>query len=589
MKKFTEKLSKLIVTVVCASMIFQTVGIHAMATEIGDGVEPVIEEGVSEDPAPVVEPVPTTEPVPTEELVPVTETESTPVNEKVVAYEEQLKGIGQNALDKVTSYSTLMKNLIGNMDGVVTKAQSTHDYIVSEPSLNQRVLEKYNSYSQYDTNLQELLVKMQKILGMAEDTVSNANDRFDTSLVKAQSKEAEVTGTEGSVLLAQAEAVLTECNAYIVAAEQRIAQVQELQNKVNDAFAQKTVIAEFYVLHREKEIPDTIFGKKKDYVLAAVGDLYSGVATGDYSYLTKYQNEEIVFGEVAAHLKTVPTRDAINAALATVGDQLAEDETIEWYGIKSITGTMHVDGRIVKVQPDNGNNEGNNDGNNDDANEGNNDGNNDDANEGNNDANNDDANEGNNDGNNDDANEGNNDANNDDTNEGNNEDNNNDDANEGNNEDNNDDANEGNNDANVGNNDANNNDANNNDANVGNNNNNNNDANVGNNNNNNNDANVGNNNDNNNNANEGNDENNGADEELTTIEEEEVPLASTITDMTVIEDEETPLASGIADVCKTHWIILLLIMLYVAVQTGCIVSRNKKIKQMEEDLNNIAM
>ena len=59
--------------------------------------------------------------------------------------------------------------------------------------------------------------------------------------------------------------------------------------------------------------------------------------------------------------------------------------------------------------------------------------------------------------------------------------------------------------------------------------------------------------------------------------------------MTVIEDEETPLASGIADVCKTHWIILLLIMLYVAVQTGCIVSRNKKIKQMEEDLNNIAM
>ena len=210
MKKFTEKLSKLIVTVVCASMIFQTVGIHVMATEIGDGAEPIIEEGANVDPVPTVEPTPTeptVEPVPVEEPVP---------NEQVVAYEEQLKGIGQNALDKVTSYSTLMKNLIGNMDGVVTKAQSTHDYIVSEPSLNQRVLEKYNSYSQYDTNLQELLGKMQKILGMAEDTISNANDRFDTSLEKAQSKEAEVTGTEGSVLLAQAEAVLAECNAYIV-------------------------------------------------------------------------------------------------------------------------------------------------------------------------------------------------------------------------------------------------------------------------------------------------------------------------------------------------------------------------------------
>ena len=59
--------------------------------------------------------------------------------------------------------------------------------------------------------------------------------------------------------------------------------------------------------------------------------------------------------------------------------------------------------------------------------------------------------------------------------------------------------------------------------------------------------------------------------------------------MTVIEDEEVPLASGIADVCRTHWIILLLIMLYSVIQIGCIVSRNKKIKQMEEELNNIAM
>ena len=545
MKKFTEKLSKLIVTVVCASMIFQTVGIHVMATEAGDGVDPVIEEGVSEEPAPVVDPVPTTEPVPTEEPVPTTETEATPVNEKVVAYEEQLKGIGQSALDKLAEKCSPVANVEANMDGVIANAQKTYDEIAAATEMKQELLNKMNEFSKHTASSQDVLAKANKALELAKSIVANAEVSYERTLTKAQSKEADVTGAEGRALLDQAATIVDAYAAMIIAAEAKTGQIQEIQNNAMEVFSQKPVVAYFYVLNRGLDIPEGVFGRSKDYSDAAMGELFGGVAEGDYSYLATYQTGQILYGDVAKHLKTVPTREAINAVLALEGDQLAEDETIEWYGIVRSGGIMHVDGRIVKMQIDDTTE-------NDDANEDN----NEDANEGNNEDANEDANE---DGN-EDANE---DAN--------------DDANEGgNNNDNNVDANVGNNnDNNV-------------DANVGNNNDNNVDANVDNNNDNNVDANVGNNNDNNN-TNEGNDENNGTDEELTTIEEEEVPLASTITDLTVIEDEETPLASGIVDVCKTHWIIMLLIMLYAAVQTVCIVSRNKKIKQMKEDLNNIAM
>ena len=295
MRVLTKKLGRAVVAIMCAAMMFQSVGITAMAGE------PIVAE-----------------------------TDMT----QAQVYEEQLKSIGQSAIDKIASKCSMLENVETNMDDVLAKATEAYNSIQSASRMDQKLLDEVNAYAKYITSADDVLNKAYKTYGLAESIVVNAKTNFDKSLVKAQKKEPSVTGTEGSILLTQAEMTVGQYLDLIVVAEQKAEQIQMIQQAVWESFSQKPVEASFFVLDRGREVPTDVWGKQKDYSSAIIGELYSGVAIdgqSDYSYLSIYQDGEILYDDVYSYIKTEPTKDAINAVLALKGDQLGENETIEWY------------------------------------------------------------------------------------------------------------------------------------------------------------------------------------------------------------------------------------------------------------------
>ena len=590
MRVLTKKLGRAVVAIMCAAMMFQSVGITAMAGE------PIVAE-----------------------------TDMT----QAQVYEEQLKSIGQSAIDKLASKCSAVENVEANMDGIIVKANDIYNAIQSATKMDQKLLNKVNSYEKQISNAESTLTKAYKAYNTAQSIIETTKANFERNLTKAQKNEPSVTGSEGSALIAQAETTVSEYQEFLVIAEQKAEQIREIQQAVWEAFSQKPVEASFFVLDRGKEIPEGIWGKQKDYSVAIIGELYSGVEVdgqSDYSYLTIYHNDEILYSDVYNYIKEEPTRDDINVALALKGDQLAENEIIEWYGISTVSGIIHVDGRIVEIESDdptggnddpNGDNDDPNGGNddptggnddptggnddptggNDDPNGGNDDptGGNDDPTGGNDDptGGNDDPTGGNDDptGGNDDPTGGNDDptGGNDDPTGGNDEPTGGNDEPTGGNDDptgGNDDPTGGNDDPTGGNDDPN---GGNDDPNGGND-----DPNGGN------DDPTGGNDDPTGGNDDPTDDDNTADDDDTTedevveIEEEDTPLTDAIEEngetgiqeVVEIEEEEAPLASG---VCRTHWYVLALVMVYAIVQIVCVVSRNKKIKEMEEEIKNIVM
>ncbi len=83
-------------------------------------------------------------------------------------------------------------------------------------------------------------------------------------------------------------------------------------------------------------------------------------------------------------------------------------------------------------------------------------------------------------------------------------------------------------------------------------------------------------------------------EDVVIIEDEETALASEIeadtsetdeaesSEVIAIEDEETPLAAG--GHCWIHWLILILTFIYVVFELIRSISRNKKINELKEEL-----
>lgn len=267
------------------------------------------------------------------------------VSEETQKAEDELTAIAQQALDATQKKLDSANTFDNKASSQLGRAETYYNRVVDAHGLSYELCTTLANVGKNAEAAQGSAERAKTEYEAAQAILVKYTEKVDTALAQAQANDENVTGNAAKAVLAQAQANVDAAKAAYENAQADADAAKELVPLAQVAFDSKEVVAKFYVLNRGLEQPEEIQKHpQENYSSAVSGKLYSGVETDgvrDNSYLEVYYNG--VLSDFDTYIMEAPTAEDF-------GIELAENEEIVWYVIKTESGSIHVNGIITVVE-----------------------------------------------------------------------------------------------------------------------------------------------------------------------------------------------------------------------------------------------
>lgn len=267
------------------------------------------------------------------------------VSEETQKAEDDLAALAQEAVAAIQKKLDSANGFDSKAAAQLGRAETYYNRVVAAPGLSYELCTTLSNVGKNADAAQGSADRAKAEYEAAQTILTKYTEKVDEALTKAQAKDADVTGNAAKAVLAQAQANVDAAKAAYESAQADADAAKELVAQAQVAFDSKEVVAKYYVLNRGLEQPEEVQKHpQENYSAAVIGKLYSGVETGgvrDNSYLEAYYNG--VLSDFDTYIMEAPTAEDF-------GIELAENEEIVWYVIKTESGSIHVNGIITVVE-----------------------------------------------------------------------------------------------------------------------------------------------------------------------------------------------------------------------------------------------
>lgn len=261
--------------------------------------------------------------------------------------EDDLAALAQNAVSATQYQLDIAKKFEVSASEHAGRAQTSYQKVVAAAGLNYALIDIKNSVSKFAGYAQGAENRCLQAYETAKSDLAKWTAKVDEALAKAKAADDTVTGETAKAVLAQAQANVDAAKQAYENAKKDADEANTLILLVQEAYDSKEVVASFFVLNRGLEQPEEISKQPSaNYSKAVIGKLYSGVeneGVRDDSYLILYHNG--ILTDIDSYFaEAAPTA-------ADFGIDIAENEEIVWYVIKTDNGYIHVNGIIKEKAP----------------------------------------------------------------------------------------------------------------------------------------------------------------------------------------------------------------------------------------------
>ncbi len=358
MKNLFKKFHKVLTVVMCLALVLETINLTSISVFAAGNEDVVTTSGndiVADDVsgnAPVIEDVsgndvsgnaPVVEDVSGNDV----SGNAPEVSEETKKAEDDLAALAQEAVDATQKKLDSANTFENKAASQLGRAETYYNRVVAAPGLSYELCTTLANVGKNADSAQGSAERAKTEYEAAQAILVKYTEKVDAALAKAQESDANVTGVAAKAVLAQAQANVDAAKAAYENAQADADAAKELVAQAQADFDSKEVVAKFYVLNRGLEQPEEIQKHpQENYSSAVNGKLYSGVETDgvrDNSYLEVYYNG--VLSDFDTYIMVAPTAEDF-------GIELAENEEIVWYVIKTESGSIHVNGIITVVESD---------------------------------------------------------------------------------------------------------------------------------------------------------------------------------------------------------------------------------------------
>lgn len=261
--------------------------------------------------------------------------------------EDDLAALAQNAVSATQYQLDIAKKFEVSASEHAGRAQTSYQKVVAAAGLNYALIDIKNSVSKFAEYAQGAENRCLQAYEIAKSDLAKWTAKVDDALAKAKAADDAVTGEAAKAVLAQAQANVDAAKQAYENAKKDADEANALILLAQEAYDSKEVVASFFVLNRGLEQPEEISKQPSaNYSQAVIGKLYSGVeneGVRDDSYLILYHNG--ILTDIDSYFaEAAPTA-------ADFGIDIAENEEIVWYVIKTDNGYIHVNGIIKEKAP----------------------------------------------------------------------------------------------------------------------------------------------------------------------------------------------------------------------------------------------
>lgn len=270
-----------------------------------------------------------------------------PVSAETQKAEDDLAALAQNAVSATQYQLDIAKKFEVSASEHAGRAQTSYQKVVAAAGLNYALIDIKNSVSKFAAYAQGAENRCLQAYEVAKSDLEKWTAKVEDALAKAKVADDAVTGETAKAVLAQAQANVDAAKQAYENAKKDADEANALILLTQEAYDSKEVVASFFVLNRGLEQPEEISKQPSvNYSKAVIGKLYSGVENEgirDDSYLILYHNG--ILTDIDSYFaEAAPTA-------ADFGIDIAENEEIVWYVIKTDNGYIHVNGIIKEKAP----------------------------------------------------------------------------------------------------------------------------------------------------------------------------------------------------------------------------------------------